>query len=166
MTSRRSPKSSQRIGSAHVTRGPALKKKSLTKTALSKKTALKDHVSVVDAIVGQIESSSLRRDFNLVRLILMEAEQPDTHAFSFDGYNQAMVQAHLILLIEAGFLHGSILREGNGETHALVNRLTWTGHDLLALMRNTVRWREASTAVLDSHGRGHLDVLVAWLKSQ
>lgn len=166
MPSRPSPKSSPRIGSAHVTRGPALKKKPLTKTALSKKTALKDHVSVVDAIIGQIESSPLRRDFNLVRFILMEAEQPGTHAFSFNGYNQAMVQAHLILLIEAGYLHGSILREGNGATHALVDRLTWAGHDLLALMRNTVRWQEASTAVLDPHGRAHLDVLVAWLKSQ
>ena len=160
MSSRRSTKSSNQVSSASIARVSVAKKK------LLKKTALKDHVSVVDAIAGQIESSPLRRDFNLVRSILIEAEQPGTHAFSFDGYNQAMVQAHLILLIEAGFLHGTILREGNGGPHALVDRLTWIGHDLLALMRDTVRWQKAPTAVVDPHGRAHLDVLVAWLKSQ
>ena len=166
MPSPRSSKSSNQVRSSNIARVSVAKKKLLSKTALSKKTALKSQVSVVDAIAGQIESSPLRRDFNLVRSILMEAEQPGTRAYSFDGYNAAMVQAHLILLIEAGFLHGSILREGNGATHALVDRLTWTGHDLLALVRDAVRWQKASTTVMDPHGRAHLDVLVAWLKSQ
>ncbi|HTO04919.1 MAG TPA: DUF2513 domain-containing protein, partial [Opitutus sp.] len=71
----------------------------------------------------------------------------------------------LILLVEAGFLHGTIMREGTGTTHVLVDRLTWNGHDLLALVRDPTRWQKAQTDVLDPHGRAHLDMLVTSLKA-
>ena len=165
MPPRQSTKFSKRARSTSVAHVSPAKKKSSSKASLSKKVGSKDHVSVVDVITGRIESSPLRRDFNLVRAILIEAEQPGIRSFSFDGYDHGMVQSHLLLLIEAGFLHGSIMREGNGVTHALVDRLTWNGHDLLALMRDPTRWQKAQTSVLDPHGRAHLDALVAWLKS-
>jgi len=119
---------------------------------------------VIDAIAGQLQASASRRDFNLIRLILLEAEQAGSHTFSFKDYEPAMVQSHLIMLIEAGLVHGSVMREGADTTQVLVNRLTWSGHDLVALLRDNARWEEARNAALDAHGRAHFDALVESLK--
>lgn len=112
------------------------------------------------------DASPLRRDFNLIRAILLEAEEPGAHAFNFDEFDRRMVQNHLQLLIEGGFLTGSIMREGAGLSHVVADRLTWSGHDLLALMKNPSVWQKARTQLLDKGGRANLDLIVAWLKQQ
>ncbi|HTO03575.1 MAG TPA: hypothetical protein VL069_07730, partial [Opitutus sp.] len=61
MPSRQPQKSSPRVRSSKVTHVSLAKKQSSGKTSLSKKTGLKDHGSVVDVIIGQMESSPLRR---------------------------------------------------------------------------------------------------------
>jgi hypothetical protein len=109
----------------------------------------------------------LRRDFNLIRLILIEAEQPGGHPFRYDQYDRRMVQNHLMLLVEAGLLDGSVIREGNGLIRVDVERLTWAGHDLLAQIRDDALWQKAQACgVLDANGRSHLATLSRWLSSQ
>jgi hypothetical protein len=133
----------------------SLSKKKTNSKFATRKSSTDSRVSAVGSIISQIQASTLRRDFNLVRLILLEAEQPGVHAFSFAGYERDMVQSHL----------GTIMRESGGSTHVLVDRLTWAGHDLLALVRDDKRWQKARADILDAHGRAHADVLVQWLKT-
>lgn len=125
--------------------------------------------SVIDDLAADAESASdaspWRRDFNLIRSILLEAEEPGAHAFNFDEFDRRMVQNHLQLLIEGGFLTGSIMREGTGLSHVVADRLTWSGHDLLALMKNPSSWQKARAQWLDKGGRANLDLLVSGLKT-
>ena len=136
-----------------------------SKTFAGHQIQIEDKAAVIDAIAGQLQASASGRDFNLIRLILLEAEQPGPHTFSFKDYEPALVESHLIMLIEAGLVHGSVMREGtDNTTQVLVNRLTWSGHDLVALLRENARWEAARNATLDAHGRAHFDALVEWLK--
>jgi hypothetical protein len=143
----------------------SLSKKKTNSKFATRKSSTDSRVSAVGSIISQIQASTLRRDFNLVRLILLEAEQSGVHAFSFAGYERDMVQSHLGLLVDVGLLRGTIMRESGGSTHVLVDRLTWAGHDLLALVRDDKRWQKARADILDAHGRAHADVLVQWLKT-
>jgi hypothetical protein len=125
--------------------------------------AMDETEAIEDAVA---ETSPWRRDFNLIRAILLEAEEPGAHAFSYDEFDRRMVQNHLQLLIEGGYLSGSIMREASGLSHVVADRLTWAGHDLLALLKNPSVWQRARSAMLDKGGRAHLQTLTEWLKSQ
>ena len=131
-----------------------------------RKTAASESTSTAAKFVEALQSSAWRRDFNLIREILLTAEQPGPHAFSYPEFGAEMVQNHLVLLVEAGLLRGTMLREGGGTTRALIERLTWAGHDLLALVRNSGDWQKARTKLLDPHGRADSDVLTEWLRAQ
>jgi hypothetical protein len=165
MTPRKPSKPTKQDSStrARFTAGRLTTKKS--KTSATDKIATGDHVSVIDSIAGQIQASASRRDFNLIRAILLEAEQAGPHTFTFPEYERAMIENHLMLVIEAGLVQGTIMREGTGSTHVLVNRLTWAGHDFVALLRDNARWQDVRIAALDAHGRAHFDVLVRILQN-
>lgn len=111
-------------------------------------------------------ATPLRRDFNLIRLILIEAEQPGGHPFRYDQFDRRMVQNHLMLLVEGGLLEGTVIREGNGLIRVDVERLTWAGHDLLAQIRDDAVWQSAQGIAVDPNGRAHLATLSRWLSSQ
>ncbi len=132
----------------------------------SVRSTIKGATAIRDILDEVLEPAPLRRDFNLVRAILLEAEQPGVHPFMYPNYDRMMVQTHLMLLIEAGFAHGTVVRNGNGVTTANIERLTWSGHDLLALMKTAPLWERARTMILDAHGCAHTDLLIGWLKSQ
>jgi hypothetical protein len=165
MNSQKSPKAKSSAASALDRVKATGLSKTQSKNYAAAKAAAANQVSVIDAIAGQMQAAASRRDFNLIRAILLQAEQTGPHTFDIPGYERAMVESHLLLLIEVGLVQGSIMRDGTGPaTHVLVDRLTWSGHDLVALLRDNARWEETRTAVLDAHGRAHFDVLVAWLK--
>ena len=105
-----------------------------------------------------------RRDFRLIRTLLLRLERDGPQVPTLSDYSNAQVHDHLVMLIDAGYLAGSVLREGNGSIFALVERITWSGHDLIALFRNDEKWQSATTALLDADGRASTDVLLKGLK--
>lgn len=122
--------------------------------------------SMIEDLSAALPASPRRRDFNLVREILLTAEQPGPPLFSYPEFGPDLVQHHLVLMMEAGLLHGTTLREGGGTTRVLVERLSWSGHDLLALVRNSADWQKARAKILDANGRADFPVLTSWLRSQ
>ena len=130
------------------------------------RSSINESAAVREMLDEVMEPAPFRRDFNLIRAVLLEAEQPGIHPFTYPTYDRTMVQSHLVLLIEAGFAHGTIVRNANGLTTASIDRLTWFGHDLVALLKDAALWQQARNTILDSHGCAHTDLLIEWLKTQ
>ena len=111
----------------------------------------------------------MKRDFNLIRLILtdMQGAEPMTllQDFSYEGYEKPAINEHIELLIEAGLLKGTVHRTLGGSV-AGVSRLTWAGHDFLEAMTDEGIWKKAQDSVLKPIGGVVFDVLLEWLKWQ
>ena len=92
----------------------------------------------------------MKRDMNLIRLLLLETEgedpKPDLSAFSED---QRVY--HSALLIEAGLVHGEIVTDGSGQpAGTVILRPTWAGHEFLDAARNDTIWHKAGERIKKS----------------
>ena len=110
-----------------------------------------------------------RRDLVLIRRILQQVEklplQPGGQRLTLPGEPPARVDFHVGLLVEAGLVRGTLHRAGSGETTlVLVERLTWSGHDALALLAPAGPWEDARTRFLDTEGRGDFTALLEGLR--
>lgn len=111
----------------------------------------------------------MKRDFELCRRILREAEEWDAGKPPFtvsfpDEYAQALTDAHAALLIEAGLLNGKVSR-GNGTISSVaIIGLTWSGHDFLASANKETFWRQAFEIVKERGGVMTFSVLTELLK--
>jgi hypothetical protein len=83
----------------------------------------------------------MKRDFDLIREILKDVE--NIHAgeyrqeFSYPGYDDLTVYQHIDLLINAGLIKGHSLNEmGASRPGAIIDDLTWAGHDFLDAMKD------------------------------
>lgn len=110
----------------------------------------------------------MKRDLDLVRQILFAMEdKKDIHrpvnakTLNIPGWSVAEVNYHLMIMIEAGYLEGTI-RQFESDTNVFVLRLTWHGHEFLDAARDEDRWKEAK-AVVKSVGSFTLEILKAIL---
>jgi hypothetical protein len=102
----------------------------------------------------------MKRDMNLIRLLLLETEgedpKPDLSPFTED---QRVY--HSALLIEAGLVDGQIIQDSNGHPADTVTlRLTWSGHEFLDAARNDTIWHKAGERIKKSG----VDVTVSLMK--
>lgn len=107
----------------------------------------------------------MKRDFELVRLILLRAEAaPDFSVSSsaFEGYDEPTVARHFALLEEAGFIDANLARyEGRGALQGTVERLTWAGHEFLDTTRNETVWNRTKELVKEKSGSASFEVFKA-----
>jgi hypothetical protein len=97
----------------------------------------------------------MKRDLDLVRAILLEAEGVDAGktitGFDFgETYDKATVLEHVELLIEAGYVEGKVYKYVSGGGDILINRLTWLGHDFVQASRDDTIWNKAKSKVKSS----------------
>jgi hypothetical protein len=109
-----------------------------------------------------------RRDLRLIRLLLREVEKMSPGnlpaAITLPDQNPLIVMHHLRLLRDAGLVQGTAYRSGSGpEVTVLIEGLTWSGHDALALMEDPAAWAEADR-LLDTQGRGDFPSLLQELR--
>lgn len=103
----------------------------------------------------------------LVRSILLRAEDAgyaelSSEAFAEDGFDSAVVAAHMQLLEEAGLIEANLLTlEGYGAVQGHVNRLTWAGHDYLDAIRNSGVWAKTKKLIVEKVGSAPLEVFKA-----
>lgn len=82
----------------------------------------------------------MKRDLDLIRLILMQSETGQTPE-AMEKVEFSVVLYHYELAIEAGLLVGTVdPPEGDCEGGARIERLTWEGHDFLDLARSETLW--------------------------
>lgn len=86
----------------------------------------------------------MKRDMPLVRKILLHIEDRNNvraERVEIDGYDDELVQRHVELLLDAGFIQGLKSHTISQSLPVMrVTDLTWEGHDFLAAMRNEGVW--------------------------
>jgi hypothetical protein len=102
----------------------------------------------------------MKRDMNLIRLLLLETEgeepKPDV-----SGYTEEQRIYHAALLIEADLIDGVIAKDGRGLPRGTVRlRLTWAGHEFLDAARNNTVWHKAEERIKKSG----VDVTISLMK--
>jgi hypothetical protein len=90
----------------------------------------------------------MKRDMDLIRRILLEAEADDKpnqvlqYTDPHEAYNVALLE-------EAGLVVATITRGYmNKPGTAFLTRLTWSGHDFLDATKDDTIWRKAKDKVL------------------
>jgi hypothetical protein len=111
------------------------------------------------------------RDLDLVRRILKDIEKlpPDTTTGSLQyptEYSQAIVNEHLRLLIEEGFIEGSVVFDREKIAAVRIARLKWKGHDFVTASQNDSLWQKAKTSVIKPTMSFTFDFVLEWLKSE
>ena len=89
----------------------------------------------------------MKRDLNLIRGILLDIENAPAgetvHGFEFEGKSAPEIAEHVNLLLDTGFIEGTVARNSMGiAAHFVVIRLTWPGHEFLAKARNATIWKK------------------------
>lgn len=88
----------------------------------------------------------MRRDWELIRRILLKMEQggaDDLYYNGIEGHSHEEVSYHLYLLYEAGLIEG-IATQSLTDLYPEVypTAITWKGHDLLEHIRDDNRWKK------------------------
>lgn len=111
----------------------------------------------------------MKRDMDLVRTILLAVESCEDpwglREVKIEGQSHDVVQHHLMLLVEAGLISGSVSKTTGG-INVYSARLTWPGHEFLDAARSDTIWNRAKTQVKDKVGTAGLGLLIDVLKHQ
>ncbi|MDF1608414.1 DUF2513 domain-containing protein [Hoeflea sp. YIM 152468] len=104
----------------------------------------------------------MKRDMDLIRLILLEIEEKDsgsgqTITIGDIGHPSEVVTEHLFMLKNAGFIEGIDASHMQGR-HMLVQRLTWNGHEFLNTVRDPEVWAKTKKGA-DKVGAFSIEVL-------
>lgn len=106
----------------------------------------------------------MRRDMDLVREILLRAEDTEYHRLkssAFEGKDELTVARHFELMKEAGLIEADLLclPEHRGVERGTVLRLTWEGHEFLDAARNEDVWKRTKEIVKEKGGSVSFEVL-------
>ena len=102
----------------------------------------------------------MKRDMNLIRLLLLDTEGEEKVDLS--EFSQEQIKEHKLLIYEAGFVNAVVERSAS-RAIVHVDRLHWNGHEFLAAARNQTVWKKAMGKVKESGGAVTFDVLKALL---
>lgn len=91
----------------------------------------------------------MKRDFELVRRLLEHVEAAEDTIYeipAIEGYDQALVNYHLLIMHEAGLISAALdVTPLNTKTVVIIFRLTWDGHEFLDATRAPGAWERAKT---------------------
>lgn len=93
----------------------------------------------------------MKRDFDLIRILLLEREG-DT-LVDLSPYNQDQINYHKALIIEAGLAEGPVHYPSSHVTDIPdavdLLKLTWEGHEFLDKARSDTTWNRAKSFLHD-----------------
>jgi hypothetical protein len=102
----------------------------------------------------------MKRDMNLIRLLLLETEGEDPKP-DLSTYTEDQRVYHSALLIESELVHGEIALDGRGQpVGTVILRPTWSGHEFLDAARNDTIWHKAGERIKKSG----VDVTISLMK--
>jgi len=103
------------------------------------------------------EEREMKRDMDLVRAILTEVERHPAGFFrremKIDGYTPDQIKYHVYIMDQAGLVEAAnATHYQNTSPEAIVNNLTWEGHEFLDNAREPIRWEQAKALVAKAGG--------------
>jgi len=109
----------------------------------------------------------MKRDFELVKKIMLHIEEHDDLEFDFGEDDQQLVAYHVAILNEANLIHAVSVPALNG-TYQLQEtgstRLTWEGHEFLDAAKNPSVWEKAKKKVASTGGSVSFAVITKLLQ--
>ena len=111
----------------------------------------------------------MQRDLDLMKQILIEVEALDKPRLDLpiNGYDKIVVNEHIYLCSQDGFLEATILRDSEGQAaQAIVSRLTSQCHEFLRLARNTNLWNKAKSTFKDKAVDITIQTLFLYMKQE
>jgi hypothetical protein len=110
----------------------------------------------------------VKRDMELIRKIVLAIEGAPTgyapHPFEVEGYTDEQVGYHAYLIIDAGLATGTDgTTSDSSSPEAMLNSLTWAGHEFADAARDETRWKKAMGIVQEKGGSITLAVLTQLL---
>jgi hypothetical protein len=90
----------------------------------------------------------MKGDFELIRNLLNQLEYlpacTSVSELNAEGFSSQEIMEHVELLLDADFLRGKIIPNTDGKPEKyLIHRITWAGHEFLALAKNDTVWKSA-----------------------
>jgi len=106
------------------------------------------------------------RDDDLVREILLKIEASQESPLTIDGlgindWDSKAVGYHLQLLHEAGLIVANFAYADNVVYSALIERLTWDGHEFLNAIRSDTVWAKTKSKITETVGTASIEVVKA-----
>ena len=94
----------------------------------------------------------MKRDMDLVRLILLEIEDKyrstAIYDLAIDGYDTEMVAYHCKILYEAGLISDYKAQYADNEIYVFgVGSLAWDGDDFLEKIRDDSQWKKVKETI-------------------
>ena len=94
----------------------------------------------------------MKRDMDLVRLILLEIEDKyrstAIYDLAIDGYDTEMVAYHCKILYEAGLISDYKAQYADNEIYVFgVGSLTWDGNDFLEKIKDDSQWKKVKETI-------------------
>ena len=106
----------------------------------------------------------MKIDMDLIRLLLLRVEDEGLVP-ELDRYTEEQRIEHMARCIEEGLVDGTIRSDEQGRADGTVaNRLTWKGHEFLALARSEPIWKQALAKIKRAGGQATISVLEELLK--
>ena len=102
----------------------------------------------------------MKRDWNLIREILLEVEELEpTHALDLGQELDPVKVTHQLLLIDSGFLSAKVEFAEGGKEYGLIYGMTWDGYELLSSIRDDSIWSKVKDRLTKVGGQVTIEVL-------
>ncbi len=107
----------------------------------------------------------MKRDMDLIRLLLMDAE--DEAYVDLSAYSKKQILYHQSLLVDSQLCQGTVSRSGQGEVLEVhIAQLNWQGHDFLDAARNESVWRKVKEKIVLAGGGMTIGIVTQMLKKE
>ncbi|MEO6035604.1 MAG: DUF2513 domain-containing protein [Verrucomicrobiota bacterium] len=107
----------------------------------------------------------MKRDMELIRLLLLEQEQGEAPA-ELSAYSEEDALYNYALMVDAELIVANLIPETGVPVSVAVHRLTWAGHDFLDASRDSKIWKMAKEQILKPGASWTFSLLVEWLKQE
>lgn len=104
----------------------------------------------------------MKRDMELVRQIMLRVEEKadlNPALVTIEGHEFGVINRHVEILAEAGFLDVMRRKMGNGPDQFFVRDLTWEGHEFIAATQNKTVWAKMKSTYGTELPKLPLDIL-------
>jgi len=108
----------------------------------------------------------MKRDMELVRLILQAIEGSEDAGTKMMERSIEERGYHISLLVDAGLLIAKVHTDGDKPIGYFISRMTWAGHDFLDSMRDDTIWKKAKEHVIIPGASWTFDILKEWAKHE
>lgn len=103
----------------------------------------------------------MKRDWEIIRQVLIAIEEDRFDEYLDNVENQKIVIGNTVLLINAGFVYGSMITNLDKDEDVHIKGLAWQGHELLDTIRSRPVWEKIKSTALDKGLELTFDVVKA-----